>query len=351
MPRSDRTRASWLAGPLILAGGALLGLILLELTTRQLYGRGGMQFGIEMWEYARLLKRVSSNPEMGHEHRPSAHAHLMGVDVEINGRGLRDRTFEIPKPHGILRIMVLGDSMTFGWGVPVEATYPKVLERWLNERRSPETGRTYEVVNTGVGNYNTAQQGAYFSSRGLEYQPDLVILAFFVNDAEPTPHPNASWLDQNSYLYVLARSAWDTLSRQRGWKPEYEAYYRDLYREDAPGWLAWQTAFAELVQLCGREGIEIVLVQVPELHDTSADRPFVGIYERTAEVARGARVPVIDLHPGFEGMEPPSLWVSRGDAHPNVRAHRIMAKALLADLGPVLTELEGEPSSQIDSGS
>ena len=43
----------------------------------------GMQFDLEMWRYAKYIKRQSASPAIGHEHTPNTRAHLMGADVAI----------------------------------------------------------------------------------------------------------------------------------------------------------------------------------------------------------------------------------------------------------------------------
>jgi hypothetical protein len=126
----------------------------------------------------------------------------------------------LAKPEGTYRILVLGDSTTFGWGVPVEKPYAKLLEQKLNENLRPGGPKRFEVMNTGVGNYNTAQEVAYFKERGRLYKPDMVILGFFTNDAEETPHEKKNWLARESCLYVFLTSAWDGILRQSHWRPD-----------------------------------------------------------------------------------------------------------------------------------
>jgi len=115
-------------------------------------------FAMEMWKYAVQLKQPVSNPDLSFVHVPNSHAFLMGVDVNINSQGLRDYEYSLAKSPETYRIMMLGDSTTLGWGVPLEATVPKLLERELNEGRAPGIDR-FEVLNAGVGNYNRASGG------------------------------------------------------------------------------------------------------------------------------------------------------------------------------------------------
>src|SRR5687767_11126742 len=111
----------------------LLGSLSLEVAARIVLDRNGMHYGIEMWKYAKHVKQRSANPLMSHEHAPNREAVLMGVTVKTGSQGLRDRDYAPVKGEHEYRILVLGDSLTFGWGVPVDSTYPKVLERILND--------------------------------------------------------------------------------------------------------------------------------------------------------------------------------------------------------------------------
>jgi lysophospholipase L1-like esterase len=309
------------------AGALLVGALALEMLTRVVFDRNGMHFGIEMWKYAKQVKRVSAIPAMGHEHAPNRSAILMGVPVRTNSLGLRDREFSLEKPAGVRRVLVLGDSMTLGWGAREEDSYPKVLERLLNEK-----GPAHEVINTGVGNYNTAQEVAYFRERGIRLNPDEVVLGFYINDAEPTPSERAGFIARHSYFYVLAASGWDAFERRRGWKEGFAAYYRNLYSEANPGWRQCQDALRELSGLCRDARIGLRLIIIPELHAPGAPYAFRDVHRLVAAAADREGIPVLDLVDAFDGVDPPSLWVSRGDAHPSASAHRIIANALFKEM-------------------
>lgn len=64
-------------------------------------------------------------------------------EVRINDHGIRDHPI-VPKPPGVRRVLVLGDSFTFGTGVPLEFSYPKQMEKHLN---AAQDRYRYEVVN------------------------------------------------------------------------------------------------------------------------------------------------------------------------------------------------------------
>lgn len=306
-------------------------LLLLEVGTRVVTNANGMNFAVEMWKYARDVKRPSASAALGHEHTPHARAFLMGAQVEINALGLRDREIEVAKPAGTYRVLILGDSVTFGWGVAQEQVFPEVLERLWNEL-PPAGFSSVEVINAGVGNYNTSQEVAYFAERGLALAPDLVILAFFLNDAEPTPRPAAGWLARNSAFYVLLTSSWDNTMRWAGNRQDYRDYYQGLYEDDRPGWIECRRALRELGELCRKQRIDLRFAILPELHRLGADYPFRSVHAKVRSMAAEIGVPVYDLLNAPWSEPPEAYWVTPGDAHPNEKGHRVIAEALAAAL-------------------
>jgi lysophospholipase L1-like esterase len=103
-----------------------------------------------------------------------------GVPVRINNLGFRDpRDYDLVKRANTFRIVILGDSVTFGHGSVYESTYPALLETRLKQWR-PDVD--WQVWNLGVPGYNTSQELAYLKDIGPAYQPDLVVVGFFFND-------------------------------------------------------------------------------------------------------------------------------------------------------------------------
>ena len=98
----------------------------------------------------------------------SAMSSATGTEVRyaINSKGLRDDETEYAKPSGTLRIVLLGDSRTFGYGVPIEQHFSKLLEGYF---------RNVEVINMGVSGYGVDQELLAFRKEGMRYQPDVVV--------------------------------------------------------------------------------------------------------------------------------------------------------------------------------
>ncbi len=113
------------------------------------------------------------------------------IKVQTNSLGLReDREFG-KKGEKDFRILVLGDSITFGKGVEAEEAFPRVLERFL--KKHFDDSYCWEVINAGVSGYGTRQEFAYLKESGLKLMPDVVILGFFPgNDLAD----NMGWFDK-----------------------------------------------------------------------------------------------------------------------------------------------------------
>jgi hypothetical protein len=138
-----------------------------------------------------------SDAVVGQRLSPGYDGWFAGVPVRINGLGFRDhREYEVEKAPGTFRILVLGDSVTFGHGTPFETTYPYLLEKHLKSWR-PDV--EWQVWNLGVPGYNTTQELAQLQQLGERFAPDLVVVGFYLNDftandriASPTAFRRAS---------------------------------------------------------------------------------------------------------------------------------------------------------------
>src|SRR5262245_47669831 len=144
-----------------------------------------------------------------YELKPNVRGRFLGQPLFINSEGLRDYEYARRKEPGTFRIVGVGDSSLFGWGVAIEDSGLKVLERRLNEEFR---ARKFEVVNFAVPGYNTAMEGETFVQRCLEYAPDLVLLNFNTNDYDVPQfmrRPNDLATLRRSYLFDLAYAVYD----------------------------------------------------------------------------------------------------------------------------------------------
>lgn len=325
MPLSAKKVFSGLAAILV---ATIICLVALEVLTRITYSIR-MDYQIEMSRYAAAMKREAGR-KLSHTHQPNSEDTLMGVQVTTNSHGFRDTEYPIEKPAGTYRIMLLGDSLTFGWGVEAEARFGNLLEKKINEYLKQSGSKTkVQIVNTGIGNYNTVQEVNLFKGLADQWRPDMVIINYFINDAEMTPVKRLPKFIKYSYLAMWIWGRLDTLSRMWGEGPGFKEYYSDLYGDDQPGWINSKKALKELVGLTKLEKINLVLAILPELHSTGENYFFKQVHRKITEAAQSSGIEnIVDVTPGFTGQEPSSMWVSPDDAHPNAAAHAIIATGL-----------------------
>ena len=168
---------------------------------------------------------------------PSYDGWFAGVPVRINRLELRDpREYDLEKRPNTFRILVLGDSVTFGHGSVYEHTYPYLLEQRLKTWR-PDVD--WQVWNAAVPGYNTSQELAHLEQVGPAFAPDLVIVGFFDNDLVanyPIRRPGAahvalshvlSFVRQHVYSFELYRKVY----LQAAWKLSASDAYRQRFEQ------------------------------------------------------------------------------------------------------------------------
>ena len=103
----------------------------------------------------------------------------------INSEGFRNKEVSLKKDKNLVRIIMLGDSITFGSFVKQSESFPEVLERILNTKsKIMSLPFSYDVMNFGVGGYNIVSEVEILKTYGLKYKPDIVVLNYFWNDNE-----------------------------------------------------------------------------------------------------------------------------------------------------------------------
>jgi lysophospholipase L1-like esterase len=219
---------------------------------------------------------------------------------------------------------MLGDSTTVGWGVPADQTVAKILERRLN-RSCIAAHCRFEVLNAGVGNYDTVQEYTHYLTYDRAFHPDLVVLEYFINDAEPVPRERNPVLLGRSYLLAFTMSRFDGLLRLTGVRPGWKQYYAGLYRDDQPGLQACRRALAQLASAARADGARLMVTILPELHEINDGYPFTNEQKKIEDVLAEKHVPTVDLIEGLRGHGPESsLWVTPADDHPNGKANSLI---------------------------
>jgi hypothetical protein len=318
---------------LLALGISFLCLLTLEGLTRLLLDDGKL-YELEMWKYAREVKVRDPRPELGHRHRQHAEARLMGVTVRTNALGFRSPEIAQKAEAGTARIAFVGDSITLGWGVAENETFAQqIVDALVN------SGHKVEAFNLGVGNYNTSQELALFHDVGAGLRPDIIVLCYFINDAEPMPqYSSDDWLSEHSAAWVVFRYRIDSLLRTFGEAPDWKQYYRALYRPDAAGWAETRHALSRFAATARDLGAELVVFNIPELRELKP-YPFAEVTAQVRTVVERDRVAFVDLLPTVENLEPSSLWVTVPDPHPNGKANSSFVRGMIPKISAMLDDL------------
>ncbi len=197
-PAPKGGKASFSRKLLLMLGGLIAGFTIAESATRLwLYGVA------DDYAYSQiaLYEDVPPKHRMFSPHHYLNYCNTPGF-VSRNGLnrhnnlGFRGDEIAVPKPAGCFRIAVLGGSGTYTIKVPdYHLSFPAQLEKSLRERY----GRTnIEVINAGVGGYNSWESLINLQFRVLDLQPDLVIFYDAINDVHARIVPPAAYRGDNS---------------------------------------------------------------------------------------------------------------------------------------------------------
>ncbi|MEJ2086377.1 MAG: SGNH/GDSL hydrolase family protein, partial [Acidobacteriota bacterium] len=251
------------------------------------------------------------------------------------------------------RIVVLGDSFTWGDGVEAEEAYPAVLQDLLEQRAELDV----EVINWSRPGWNTGRELKSVQPQLPVLDPDLLIIGYCLNDAEPSnrgrlielrqvmrtaqrqPSDRATvWLYTNTRIGNLVYNFFE----YRRLRKAVTDYYQRLYEPERSGWARTCQAFALFNQISKEQQIPVLLVILP-IFDSELDHRYAyhNLHLRVAEAATNAGLDVLDLLPSYKGLDGRDLaLVPYSNAHPSPLAHRIAAESIYKRLDELATELD-----------
>lgn len=260
------------------------------------------------------------------------------VHYAINSAGYRGHEFKLEKDPATVRVAVLGDSFAFGQGVKDEDVFPALLEKLLP--RCP--GASIEVYNFSVPAYATIHEAALLESDVLAYDPDLVVVWYFLNDTETLGTLYFFEKGEAPAFFPVARR-FSALARLAGGRLDAALmthdmirHYRQSYDAGDARWLRMKGSLDRIAELCREKGIPAVLFIHPILFRLDEGYPFSDLHEQVLAASRKAGLTAHDLLGAFRGMNAESLWVHGSDQHPNEEAHRIAAEYAAPLLAPLL---------------
>ena len=239
----------------------------------------------------RRLLIGTDDPMLPYRLRPGARLTSQGVPVRVNRFGLRGAEIARDPGADARRILVLGDSVAYGWRVAEADTFSVLLAEELGR-----LGLEAEVLNAAVPGYNTESAFALLRHTGLSLAPDALILSVSLNDFDVTPslsplgllvlgeaRADDSWLAAHCEFYFLLRWVAPGLLKRR-WQvrnaPEAESERRERLNylralavasrrkfyaaPSGPGWERIRRSLGELRDLAAGSGLELTIVIFPE---------------------------------------------------------------------------------------
>lgn len=354
--------ASFSAGVALVFAGAVIAVIVAEIVIRL----------VSPQPVGRALPMYEADTVLLHRLRPGYEGKLRSsefeVNIAINSRGFRGAEWSRNPGR---RVLVLGDSFTFGYGVPEDAVFTALLQDSLRRFESNVT-----VYNAGVPGYGTTQEQQLLEQLWSFVKPQVVILAFTVGsdlrnvveqnlqeelgyqvkDGFLVPKgmqvgqalPIKAFFQERSHLYVLLQKTRVRMSlRGTAQSQPTRACEHFLARNPCgaveAAWRLVGDALSEMKSRCDGEGAQLVLLSIPhpvqiyddlwerELrHLKSNDGTFarLGVQTRLRVVADSLGVITIDPTSAFRRSRREQLYFSL-DRHMTESGHRIIASKLL----------------------
>jgi hypothetical protein len=292
---------------------------------------------------AELIARIAYVPPW-HERLLDAQLAVTPNDSIVhNSWGLRGPAYNTPKSPGTSRVLLLGDSFTFGAGVADDAAvFPAILEQRLNASHSQADTRV-EILNGGIPGSRTAAWVTLLNGVKDAFEPDVIVAVFFLRDGtltssiggffgpirdEITERNRTSRLYQQSYVYRLFRDGRDrNLIATRYAQAINESYLGNSSQTEE--WSVARANLLEIQRIGSSLGAKVGLVVFPILVDLGDTYPFQAVCDLLVQFGNANDFLTFDLLPAFRGHEASALWVAPQDQHPNEVGHLIAADALM----------------------
>jgi lysophospholipase L1-like esterase len=284
----------------------------------------------------RATIRRTANPRLLFELRPGSSIQAE-VRYSINSLGMRGPEVSEEKPSGVVRVAVIGDSIAFGYWVQEKDAFPRQLERMLGGPRR------VEVLNFGVPGYDLEQYVETVRTRALSFAPDVVVVAFCLNDLEGlTSYEYGLTVDRAARRRSFVGTAYEALlahSRLFSWieyrmtglearrifikAREAGPLYGETPEQQVPRLEARFTALETLLRPRHIPALVAVFPVFGKRFDRYGHRDLHRAILGAAEAAGLGAVDLLDCYSAYDFRE-----VRVDLIHPNPLGHRIAARAI-----------------------
>lgn len=272
--------------------------------------------------------RYLYDENLGWRNIPGWRAMTFGKPLTINSVGHRIQREYVPdKPAGVKRILVLGDSYAWGYGVADDDVFSEVLQDRLDQR-----DLAWEVINTGVSGWGTDQQYLYLKQEGMAFAPDIVVLAFFIgNDIDN--NVAATQYELNKPVFVGRKLALRNVPVPRPGHQVDRRIVNGLTQLDPVQHTV--SIIAAMSRLCATHDVELIVMKFGIF--LAPTQPYALDLERRFSAAMdqaGLMKHYFDLDAVFreKGLDMQKLTAGNDDGHWNAFGHRQVAAELDAYL-------------------
>ena len=230
-----------------------------------------------------------------------------------------DGLFGIDHPRqklpGVRRVAILGDSITRGWGVPLNQRFMNVLQSRINA----ETGQRVEMINFAVPGYRLTQIYDVALEKVPEYHPDVYLLV--LTDLCMTPRWGSHLISlvekKHDLKYDFLRQVVQESGLRKGDSPAVADWKLAPYRVPAS-----REMLLRLKANAESDSARLMVVLVPAVEDSYVVRHhFYGMNS----ALQGTGIPVLDLRDTFNGTDVESERTDWFDPHPNELGNRMIA--------------------------
>lgn len=274
--------------------------------------------------------RLNPNPRIIYELIPNLSVRFKDQPLSINASGFRGQEIPIEKNVRTLRIVGIGDSIMFGWGVQEHETYLALLTQKLNANAQ---GFVWEAINTGVPGYNTWMEVETLKQKGVRYQPDIVILNYVGNDTNlpnfiTTERENYFALNQSFLVKYFSHKKFRSFHLMRARERRFEnndpsqvpQRYRWMVGEDGV-----RAALEELAALRQKYQFEVIML-------SHTEHP-----EWIREISQTFQFHIVEIAPEWRNYakehnltDPESSWrLKKDDPHPSALGHQVICDTLV----------------------
>ena len=254
--------------------------------------------------------------------------HFDEVEAEgrfaVNRDGYRDLNHDVEKPDNAFRILCVGDSTTYGHGLPFDHSFPALLAERLNEGKDGP----YETILVAKKGWNTQQKFAGFQS-ALKYQPDLLLYQYELNDINWDFRSTSSSklvrrIDQGLLSTVNFYSSikfgyWLLSSSGKMFESLAQSY-----TEENPEWRATIDKLAEIASICRKNEITPIFFSPPILLDQEkAVSALDKLLDMAGEKAKQVGFAYLPLHRQMDLKPARDYRIYIFDLHPNLRCNEL----------------------------